>query len=488
MDKKLKKTNISKKPKEKKEERPTGRKKLLLVGLVVFIFLTAAGTGIFLLSRNRSAGPEISMDMAEAWTGSMISASGVTVMGMVSDDFEVENLETGLYIEEVYVSAGSEVEAGAAILKISEESILEARKELEAAAREARLNYRAGALEYEQSKITAKYDYDVAVLQGEQAKEVYESTLAQLTQDVDAAREALEEANALIAEYTSAQENNTYAEQYPYEQLQALYDENLQLLKDRMEEWGIGWSQVTGGRGGNEYETVLVSLYAVLEQNLKDYEEAKENYDNAVADESLQLQKLNLQLSGLKAALEKAQKEKEEQEISARLAYETALAQKEQAERDYETALQKAQAAFEELEDTKEDAKNNLALFEESIGDGFFHASQKGTVLAVNYREGNYLQPESMVAAYSNQEQVTVTVPVDQADIAALSVGDSASVTISGYGSYQGTITEINPVSSSDSRTSVTYNVTVLLNGDVSSLSANLTATVIFGMGGTADD
>lgn len=487
MDKKLKKMNMSKKFKEKNEERPTGRKKFLLVGLVMLIFLTA-GMGIFLLFRTRNAAPDISMGMGEAWSGSMVSAAGVTAMGIVSDDFEVENLETDLYIEEVYVSAGSEVEKSTPVLKISEESISEARKELEAAVREATLNFRAGALEYEQSKISAKYDYDAAVLKGEQAKEVYESTLAQLTQNVDAAREALEEANALIAEYTSAQENNTYAEEYPYEQLQALYNENLQLLKDRMEEWGIGWSQVTGGRGGNEYETVLAGLYAVLEQNLKDYEEARENYDNAVADAELQLQKLNLQLSGLKADVEKAQKEKEEQEISARLVYETALARKEQAEGDYETALQKARAAFQELEDAREDAEKNLELFEESIGDGYYYASQKGTVLTVNYRAGGYLQSESMVAAYGSREEVTVTVAVDQTDIAALSVGDGASVTISGYGSYQGTITEINPVSSSDSRTSVTYNVTVLLNGDVSSLSANLTATVIFGMGGTADD
>lgn len=487
MDKKLKKTNMSKKFKEKNEERPTGRKKFLLVGLVMLIFLTA-GMGIFLLFRTRNAAPDISMGMGEAWNGSMVSAAGVTAMGIISDDFEVENLETDLYIEEVYVSAGSEVEKSTPVLKISEESISEARKELEAAVREATLNYRAGVLEYEQSKITAKYDYDAAVLKGEQAKEVYESTLAQLTQNVDAAREALEEANALIAEYTSAQENNTYAEEYPYEQLQALYNENLQLLKDRMEEWGIGWSQVTGGRGGNEYETVLVGLYAVLEQNLKDYEEARENYGNAVADAELQLQKLNLQLSGLKADVEKAQKEKEEQEISARLVYETALARKEQAEGDYETALQKARAAFQELEDAREDAEKNLELFEESIGDGYYYASQKGTVLTVNYRAGGYLQPESMVAAYGSREEVTVTVAVDQTDIAALSVGDGASVTISGYGSYQGTITEINQVSSSDSRTSVAYNVTVLLNGDVSSLSANLTATVIFGMGGTADD
>ena len=55
-------------------------------------------------------------------------------------------------------------------------------------------------------------------------------------------------------------------------------------------------------------------------------------------------------------------------------------------------------------------------------------------------------------------------------------------VIISDYGNYNGVIESINPVSSSDSRTSVTYTVDVALDGDVSDLSANLTATVIFGM------
>ena len=87
-----------------------------------------------------------------------VSASGVTVVGMTSDDFEVENLETSLYIEEVYVTTNSEMEAGTKILKLSEDSVAEAREELTQNLLDADLQYRAGAIQYEQSKITAKYD------------------------------------------------------------------------------------------------------------------------------------------------------------------------------------------------------------------------------------------------------------------------------------------------------------------------------------------
>ena len=47
-------------------------------------------------------------------------------------------------------------------------------------------------------------------------------------------------------------------------------------------------------------------------------------------------------------------------------------------------------------------------------------------------------------------------------------------------GTFDGIVTEINPVSNSFGRSSVTYTVTVPLSGDVSTLSANITARVSF--------
>lgn len=477
---KLKKGN-----KENKIKKPISRKKLLLGGIIMVAILAVISIGIyFLFQKFKVSMQNMEMNMGGNWSGNIVSASGVTSMGIVSLNFEVQDLTTELYIEEVYVSSNSEVEEGTPILKISDDAVIKAREELEAVLKEAELAYRAGVIEYEQSKLTAKYNYDVAVLEGTQAKEVYEASLSQLSQRVDSAQEALDEANEKIAEYQDAIANDTYAVTYPYVELKALYDENLQLLKSKMEEWGIDWSQVTGGRGGNQYETVLVNLYSVLEQNLKNYEQAKENYDNAVQDASLQLQKLQLNLSTLKTTLAEAQKNKEEQSINANLTYETTLAKADQAQRDYETALQKAEANYNQLVDDKEDAETNLALFEESVGDGYFYATSSGTILMTSYRAGGYLQSDSMVVAYSNKEEVTVTVSVNQTEIASINVGDSAVATVSNYGTYQGIVKKINPVSTSSSKTSVTYDVTILLEGDVSALSANQTTTVVFGMGG----
>lgn len=94
------------------------------------------------------------------------------------------------------------------------------------------------------------------------------------------------------------------------------------------------------------------------------------------------------------------------------------------------------------------------------------------------------LTSDAVVFVYSNPKELTVTVSVDQADIAKLTVGDSAYVQSSAGSGFTGVITAIDPVSSSDSRTSVTYSVTVQINveDEKDSLSANESVTVVFGM------
>lgn len=73
-----------------------------------------------------------------------VMSYGVTSIGISQVDFEVENLATQLEIEEVYVASDQEVEEGTAILKLSEDSLQEAREELEQVLKEADLAFRAG--------------------------------------------------------------------------------------------------------------------------------------------------------------------------------------------------------------------------------------------------------------------------------------------------------------------------------------------------------
>ena len=481
-------------------------KKWIIVALVLVLTLGGGSVAAVVILHRNSNRSEFSMpgNMAGlTFTEDMIAASGVTNVGITEASFDVENLTTELEIEEVYAVSGEEVTAGDKILKLTEDSVEEARKELERALEDAELAYRTGAIEYEQNLITVEYTRDSAILTGQQAKEVYDETVASLQSAVTRAEEELQDAEDDIAEYESYVNDGSYKSYFKVDEYQAIYDENLKALTDKMDEWGISWSQVTGSGGGSTQlsadvsgnnaqpqsggtsnASILASLYSILEQNLKDLEEAEDKYEDALTNAAFELQTLQLKLPSLQQAVTKAKENYEIQLAQAKLTYETSLSSAERAESDYNTTVEKAESDLAALKSTYDDAKANLELFESSVGDGYFYASEDGTILRTMVRAEQALTSDAVVFVYSNPKELTVTVSVDQADIAKLTVGDSAYVQSSAGSGYTGVITAIDPVSSSDSRTSVTYSVTVQVNveDEEDSLSANESVTVVFGM------
>ncbi len=229
----------------------------------------------------------------------------------------------------------------------------------------------------------------------------------------------------------------------------------------------------------------IVKTVSLLEQETQDaktaYTTALEEYENEISSAELNLQKLLNQLETAREDYTDADVSYQKQTLSAKTAYELSVAKGQTAQNDYQTQLTGLADSLEKLQDKKEEAAGNLALFEELVGDGYLYTREGGTVLMLMAQEGRSLAGGSMIFAYSNPKQLSVSVSVSQNDIAKLSVGETATVLLEEHGGYSGIIETINPVSASNSRTSVTYTVTVNLQGDVSGLEANLTANVIFG-------
>ena len=489
-----------------RQKNKMARKKWIITALILVLALSGGSMATVMILHKNSSRSEFTLQDNLAglnFTEDMIAASGVTNVGITEETFDVENLTTVLEIEEVYAASGEEVTAGDKILKLTEDSVEEARKELERALEDAELAYRTGAIEYEQDLITAEYTRDSAILTGQQAKEVYDETVASLQSAVTRAEEELQDAEDDIAEYESYVNDGSYKSYFRVDEYQAIYDENLKALTDKMDEWGISWSQVTGSGGGSTQlsvdvsgnnaqpqsggtsnASILASLYSILEQNLKDLEEAEDKYEDALTNAAFELQTLQLKLPSLQQAVTEAKEDYEIQLAQAKLTYETSLSGAERAESDYNTTVEKAKSDLAALKSTYEDAKENLELFESSVGDGYFYASEDGTILRTMVRAEQALTSDAVVFVYSNPKELTVTVSVDQSDITKLTVGDSAYVQSSAGSGYTGVITAIDPVSSSSSRTSVTYSVTVQINveDEEDSLSANESVTVVFGM------
>ena len=490
-----------------RQKNKKARKKRIIIALILVLALGSSVATVMILHKSSSRSEFTLPDNLSGltFTEDMIAASGVTNVGMTEETFDVENLTTELEIEEIYVASGETISAGDKVLKLSDDGVEEARKELERALEDAELTYRTGEIEYQQNLITAEYTRDSAILGGQQAKEIYDETVASLQSTVTKAEEELQDAEDDIAEYESYVSDGSYKSYFKVDEYQAIYDENLKALTAKMEEWGVGWSQVTGSgggggstqmsvdvsgnnaqpqSGGTSNASILASLYSILEQNLKDLEEAEDKYEDALTNAAFELQTLQLKLPSLQQAVTEAKENYEIQLAQAKLTYETSLSSAERAESDYNTTVEKAKSDLAALKSTYEDARENLELFESSVGDGYFYASEDGTILRTMVRAEQALTSDAVVFVYSNPKELTVSVSVDQSDIAKLTVGDSAYVQSSAGSGYTGVITAIDPVSSSDSRTSVTYSVTVQITveDEENSLNANESVTVVFGM------
>lgn len=474
----------------------------------------------------------------------MVMAAGTTAVGVNAVTFEIDFLEdTSLYVEKVYLENGDSVKAGDKYIKFTEDSIADAREELKSAALSAQLAYRSGQISDGESRIQAKYTYDMAMLEAQFAKQVYDDTVAQLDADYAQSIKTYEEAQQEYNEYLERVQNNTFYDDYDIAGLKTAYEEAKELYAERKEYWEVtddelksassensgtagmmtlsgsaGEGSASAGETGAERSESkeemsapndgadfagsgsmgrqagqdaqndrkwIVKTVSLLEQEAEEAEEkytaALEEYETEIASAELTLQKL---LSSLETAREDymdAEVSYQKQSLNAKTVYETAVAKGKTAQDDYNTQLTSLRDSLDRLQDAQKEADSNLALFEKLVGDGYLYVEESGTVLMLMAEEGKALTGGSMVFAYSNPEQLSVSVSVSQDDIAKLYVGETATVIISDYGNYNGVIETINPVASSNSRTSVSYTVTVNVQGDVKGLDANLTASVIFG-------
>ena len=125
------------------------RKKIWIAGSAIVAGCTAGVVGIWLY-RNRADGPAMpelpeGMELSE----NVITASGLTSTGMSEESWELGFLEDGLYVEETYLNLGDEVEAGTPVFKVSEDSLENARQELDKAVTETSLSRREGEITYQ---------------------------------------------------------------------------------------------------------------------------------------------------------------------------------------------------------------------------------------------------------------------------------------------------------------------------------------------------
>lgn len=473
------------------------RKQFWMRIIVVLLCLAAIGGVIYYRYAKRSMSEEEIQDLSMNGRypgaenrGNILTATGTTVIGMDAEGLDLSELDTDLEIEEVYLAAGDEVQKGTAILKLTDESLQSAKDELASNVTTDKLAYRTGKIEYEQNVLTAEYERQGKKLAGEQAEMVLQHTMQELTDKLKDAKTAYEDAVSEVEEYQTALSTDQYKADYQVEALYDIYVEDYEKVVAYLDSFPADADATSialeSGRilGADQSELKLYQdLWKLVAQEKQEYLSAKENAELEAEKATRRLAELPSELENLQAALIKAEAEYDTKKLQAQATYQTTMEEAAQADSDYETTVKKAKETLTTLEDTLEEAQSDLQLFTELLSDGKLYTGGSGVILALMVKTGDYLQENGMVLAYSATDVVNVRVSIDQSRIAKLDIGAPAQVIIPDAGTYEGTITQIDPTSSSTGRTSVTYSVTVKLAGDVSGLSGNMTAQVSFDLG-----
>ena len=426
----------------------------------------------------------------------MVTATGTTATDMVAKQLDIGSLETTLYVEEVYVSSGDSVVAGDKLFKLTEDSVADAHKELRQKATEAEVAYIQQKVKYEESLIEARKSADITLVEGEYADRTYTADWASESQSVTTLEEQVAEAKKLADEYYAAVNSDYYYSYYEIDKLQKQVQEPFSYLMELYSEWNIAEAkkaQKNGSMNSPEaaYDMSKYSLYQKFDAAVtvihSQLEEAKEKYEEDTKKASYSLEAAQAEYELVNAQYQEAVAALEQTKVLLRAECDMAKAEAELAESTYEATVKQLTEELNEISDKNDAAQDNLQTFEEMIGDGYSYATEAGSIMMLNAREGNALEVTMPYLVYSDSSNVTVSVSVDQSYIAQIAVKDTATVMINELGTFEGTVTSINPVSQSDSRSSVYYSVEITLTGDVSAVTSNLTATVMFMTGESSE-
>ena len=181
-----------------------------------------------------------------------------------------------------------------------------------------------------------------------------------------------------------------------------------------------------------------------------------------------------------KVQYEELQRKKKIFELEIQHTYDSAVIAGKLAELTYQQELSDWEETLAEAKQNKADLETQKALLE-AMTDGVISADRDGTAASISYEAEDLLDSSIPIVSYYDTDTVSITLEVPQEEIASLSVGDTAEVTLAGAGRLEGTLTEksVEPEDGT-SRTTVNYTVTVSLDNSDGRLSDGLSATVTF--------
>ena len=229
-----------------------------------------------------------------------------------------------------------------------------------------------------------------------------------------------------------------------------------------------GGETSAGSLFGDEYD--LTEIKNLLERTPASEEEAEEL-----------LEQLQEGMETVESQYAELVRNEKATRLEIQYTYDTAVLEGELAEITYQQTMEGLERTLQEARDQVDSAQEELEELE-SWEDGVIASSQSGLVASVSWEAGDQLSASLPLVTFYETGTVYVDIQVSQYQVADISVGDAATVTLSGYGTVQGTVEEKSPeAADGGSRTEVNYEVRIALDNESGRLTSGLSAEVQMG-------
>lgn len=377
------------------------------------------------------------------------------------DEEEEEDSVKYLEVEEVYAVSGKRIEEGEALFKLTDKSVNAVRKKLTTLLTEAEIALSEAETEYKIELLQAKSTYDTSILASNRAKNSYNASAAKTQESINGLSGDIKILEAEIDYYT-----------------EQLAEES---LWESLEEAETAYTSAK-----NIYEDTDVHNATAYASNYADYKNAEE-----------QLESIQGQIDELKESIEENQKsiaEKQQQmaetqnaleieSLTNDSAYNSAVLGGELAQDIYNYTVSSLEETVNTAQNEREQAQNNLEELNSFVGeDGIIYADSTGLVTSVSYSEGDDLVNTGAMLSYVKENAYTVSIDVSEEDISAIKVGDTVDIVMTAYPeeTYEGTVTSITTTATSEYAATVSYPVTIRIEGNTEKLYGGMTAEVTF--------
>ncbi len=411
----------------------SGKKKVKIIIAALCVTVCIAGAGIISYENASAADAEIVYKETTAKRGTLmtgVTESGSVTVGTVSQEIDYENLSGSSSSNTMGMMNTSSNSSGSSSASLEVEEIY----------------VTVGQYVTEGTPILKISDESIEDYRSELQEEVTSASTSLSEVQVSSAKQQL----SADYSYNSTVANGSVAE--------ANYNATIKELQDAIDEAQEALEE--------QYETYHFYLNLVNEgytENEEALEEAGKQYEK------------------LQAQLIKAQNNYTTKSIEAKKTYEEAMLNYSNADAQYSVDINGVSSDLSDAKDTLSDAKEELEQFNDFVGDGIIYAKYSGMITELGYEEGDTLSSSIAIASYTDSTSVTMTVSASEEDISDIAVGDAVSISLNAYEDeyFDGTVTGMDTTSSSGSST-VSYDVTVLFNGDTSKVYADMTGNVTF--------